>query len=56
MGYGYTFDDKMRKKLVKAVKKYEESNGTNRSDLNSIIMEIQQPVIDVLNKVRELVV
>lgn len=50
---GYTFDEEMRKKLVEAVKVYEV-NPQARAKLNAVIMEIQKPLIDKLNKIRDI--
>lgn len=51
---GYTFDEEMRKKLAKAVKTYEE-NSQARAGLNAVIMEIQKPLKDKLDKIREII-
>lgn len=54
MSYGYTFDEEMREKLAKAVEAYLKDNQA-RAKLNAVIMEIQQPLIDKLDAIREIV-
>lgn len=52
MANGYTFDAEMRDELVEAVLKYKE-NIQDRADLNKMIMKIQQPYIDKLDRIKE---
>lgn len=51
MSYGYTFNDEIRPKLLEAAREYE-ANPQSRTKLNAVIMEIQRPLIEKLDKVR----
>lgn len=55
MSYGFSFDNELREKLVKAALEYQK-DPNKRAPLNEIIMEIQKPLKDKLDQVRRLVV
>lgn len=53
MNYGYTFDEGIRQRIIEASKEAERGDYVA---INKLIMEIQKPYIELLDKIRELVV
>lgn len=55
MSYGYNFDKEIRDKVITAVEKYKASKlPDDYVILNNLIMEIQKPYIELLDKIRAL--